>query len=514
MFGAVRDSGDSVVSVVRIRLARERQQDTRPNRLILTCTLDNRDQGRVSVPEIEVLGNVKGRRLIILPNRLTTEAIDWRIGGVLDIQLQEQENWEEPFGDLIEDPGMYSGYVVDKRNWSVQLEPLSQAAVDPVILCCDARVYLASEQAIVYQRFDVLPETQSEILISLPRNSKCIGIWAAGREVSLPAPIREYELSDADSAPASNQRISVPLAYSRLSQSIEVFMHVAASEKAIKDYLCRPVNLRLDRQWLSIYRAPTSGSSRILTLAQMDNGHSVSSADNRNEMAFALAESAVTAIERSRDLLAERSDEEISRWLLPWIARYDAVASLVGHRFIFESPDGSSSSQEEEIDSESEGLSQELPILDPRWGALDDRLLTFAGRFSGARSLPIPFISSGRFSDYELLTTTNLPPGTEPPRILQKFAQRKGLQRSLFNAITLITFGLAIILLWPFRGRYRSLIRHPALWLLTLGLIGCFLIPLPLASAIIIVALTVPAIKKLQHKPAATPSVSSLSRET
>ena len=77
------------------------------------------------------------------------------------------------------------------------------------------------------------------------------------------------------------------------------------------------------------------------------------------------------------------------------------------------------------------------------------------------------------------------------------------MQRLLVNAITLLTFGLAIILMWPFRGRFRGWIHEPAVWLFVIGFAGVFLIPLPVAAMLMIVAVTVPVINRFKTRPTA-----------
>ncbi|WP_436716033.1 hypothetical protein U8335_28265 [Roseiconus lacunae] len=513
---AMRSSNDLVVSVVRIHFDHEpSDSEIQPSSVLLSCTLDNRDQGRVTVPEIRVLGNIVGRRTVLLPKRLTTEKIDWRRRGAREAELPH--DWPERFDGIIDDPALYSAYTIVTKNWSIRLEPLSQTAVDPVALSCDARVFLTGERATVFQRFDVLPEQGNEVVLELPPNAQCIGVWAAGREISQPRQ-SSHEYSDDRSSDESNnrrRRLSVPLAYSRLPQSIEIFLEIESPDKVLDDYLCKPVNIPSGIQWLSLFRAPSIESDRLLTL---DEAPPASSPAGYDEMALSLAQSVVLAIERSRDLLAERSDAEISRWLLPWVGRYDAIASLAGHQFeprpvasgerideapVDELPGSESNTSDEPI------TQAQKDLVDPRWEVMDERLLSFAGRFITAETeLPKPLLSPLRFYDYELLQTKQLDSLNDVPLLKQRFAKHEGLQRTLFNIITMVTFALAIILLWPFRGRYRHWITHPALWLLCIGLLSLFFIPTPVALAVIITAITVPAIKAHQSRPRRSSTVS------
>ncbi|OYP37762.1 hypothetical protein [Rhodopirellula sp. MGV] len=526
---SVRNSNDSVVSVARIHFdsdASKRGEGTQ-QRVLVRCKLDNRDQGRVTVPDIKVLGNVNGQRVIALPKRLTTEAIDWRRRGVRDGQLGSE--WSQPFGDLVQEPEMYSAYTIVGRNWSVQLEPLSQAAVDPVVLSCDARVFLAGERAVVYQRFDVLPEQGKEIALALPLEAKCIGVWAAQREIDLSMQLAANNLLD-QSQLSEQKQIRIPLAYSRLPQSIEVFLEVTAPEREIRDYLCQPFGIDLGTQWLTIYRAPSVETPRILSIADSSELRPEENNLAANDMALSLAESVVVAIERSRDLLAERSDAEISRWLLPWIARYNTIATLAGHHFrpdaaavtsdspVAESPTPKPiGSADATAETDSASATTEPPSLnpiDPRWTELDRRLLAFASRFMTAdTSLPRPLLSLSRFRDYERLETRQLQTLDEVPVLKLRFAKHEILQRSLFNMITLVTFALAIVLLWPFRGRYRRWILHPSVWVLAIAVLSTAVVPLPIALTIMIVAITIPAFRLRSRRPATKSSANGLVRD-
>lgn len=105
-------------------------------------------------------------------------------------------------------------------------------------------------------------------------------------------------------------------------------------------------------------------------------------------------------------------------------------------------------------------------------------------------------LESGR--GYEMIAIKRLESATDPPTLLQSFTQRKSLQRLLVQSITLLTFGLAIVLLWPFRGRFRGWISEPALWLFLIAIPAFLLIPPPLAFTLVIVAVTLPVINHLK----------------
>jgi hypothetical protein len=508
-----RQSTDSVVTVIRVATesssAGKPGQEDSVRRVMVTARFDNRDQSRVSVPKVKVLGEGKRNQVVAVPNRLTTEIIQWERVEVS--RLKDDNKWFIPFGDEIESPNLYSRYVVDGNNWSVELEPLSQAAVDPVALSCDAKVFLDGTHALVLQRFDLLPETRDEIAIALPEGARCIGIWSAGREVNLDhARTKASRVNRQQSSTPKAVKIEVPLSYSRLPQSLEILVEIPVMDRRITDYLSQLLGIPTREVWIAFYQSPLSNERRRLDVSipiestpQPAMNLAAEEIRRENDRALSLAESVVIAIDRSRDMLAERSDEEIESWLYPWITRYQSIAISVGHRFQMSTPDGNEENNPIQTDSVA-GNGAETEV-DRRWSSLDARLLQLAGRFLQSNpELPRPLFESSRFRDHELISVLRVNSFTEPPPLTQTFTPHKSLQSLLVNAITLVTFGLAIVLMWPFRGRFRSWIRQPSVWLFVIGFLGLFLIPPPAAVALMIIAVTLPIINR--SKARSTPS--------
>ncbi|WP_182868112.1 brain acid soluble protein 1 [Stieleria mannarensis] len=524
-----RQSSDDVVTVVRVAVPGQVVQSARRGedvrRVQVTGSLKNRDQVRVSVPAINVLDAKLRDQLIAVPGQLTTQAIQWRAQSVRSIK--PDPNVFASFQNEVESPERYSFYAPIESNWSVELEPLLQATINPVALCCDARVFLDSDHALVMQRFDILPETRNEVTVALPVGASCIGVWSAGREVDLselpPGRGSPDEDSDEDSDDLQASRLRVPLAYSRLPQSLEVLVEVPVSGRAITNYLSELVDVPTRDRWVTFYLSPLVGQNRQLTLDRMDSeadqipGNSV---QQRSARAFALAQSVVTAIDRSRDMLAERSDDEIKRWLLPWIARYQAIASRSGHTFRIVSASGedaigaAATATNDITNRRSDGAvadaeqgSNQAPLADvdpdaeKRWQAYDRQLLQLVGRFLQSNPrLPQTLFAQHRFSEFEVASIVRLESFADGPVLVQSFTQRESLQDLLVNAITLVTFGLAVILMWPFRGRFQTWIHEPAVWLFILGTLGLFLIPIPLAVTLMVIAVTVPLINRMKSK--------------
>ncbi|PAY18423.1 hypothetical protein CKO51_16375 [Rhodopirellula sp. SM50] len=540
---AKRESSDDVVTVIRVAMPDDAvpsgDDAEQVRRVQITGSLKNRDQVRVSVPAVTVLGARLRNHRIAVPGQLTTQAIQWRAQSVRSVKAST--GWLDSFKNEVESPEHYSFYTPIETNWSIELEPLLQATINPLALCCDARVFLDGDHALVLQRFDVLPETRSEVSVALPVGATCIGIWSAGREVDLSDLPSHPDADDAadgtdGASPPPPTKLRVPLAYSRLPQSLEVLVEVPVAGRAITHYLSDLVGVPTRDIWVTFYQAPLADQNRQLKLEQqvgLGDGPE-RDLDRRATMrAFALAESVVTAIDRSRDMLAERSDEEIKRWLLPWIARYHGIAGRSGHVFrMVETPpqpgentpgnatsnstapgseDSAASARatSESARAEASPTAADGPSLhrdaQKRWDAYDRQLLQLAGRFLQSNPrLPQTLFAQHRFSDFDVVAIRRLDSIDQGPPLTQAFTQRESLEDLLVNGITLLTFGLAIILMWPFRGRFQGWIQEPAVWLFVIGVLGLFLIPFPVAVTLMIIAVTVPLINRMKSKSAPT----------
>lgn len=494
-----RESGDAAVTVIRVALPSQDAQlggdASTSQRVQITGSLNNRDQVRVSVPTVSVLGGRLRNQTIAVPGQLTTQAIQWRVQSVRS--LKSNKNLVESFYYQVESPERYSLYSPVERNWSIQLEPLLQATVNPVALSCDARVFLNDDHALVLQRFDLLPETRNEISVTLPTGATCIGIWSAGREVNLRELFSaEAEVPASEASAGGPMTVRVPLSYSRLPQSLEIMIKTPAVGRKIEDYLCHLVDVPTRDIWGVYYQTPLGDQGRQLHLKQQEESEPDSANELRQlelEKDFALAKSVVEAIESSRDMLAERSDEEIRRWLFPWITRYRSIANHSGHPFRIPAVSGQSPDA---------GDDSVLPADNrDRWRSYDARLMQLAGRFLPSdHNLSQPLFEPGRFADYETVAVTRLESLDDCPPLVQTFTQRKSLQELLVNAITMLTFGLAVILMWPFRGRFRGWIHEPSVWLFVVGFVALFLIPIPVAAMLMVVAVTVPLINRLKMR--------------
>ena len=506
-----RKSTDAATTVVRVALnAADVADSSKPDthhEILLTSTLSNRNQIRVSVPAIKVLDRGQRIQRVAVPDRLTTEPIRWRARSVR--RIDSPDDWFANVADVIGSPDLYSIYQVDRSNWSIELEPLTQATVAAETLACDIRVLMNGDHALVYQRFDLLPEKRNAVSVVLPSGGKCIGVWSAGREVEMNGLERHSDAQlNGPTQPVSseNAKLRIPLTYSRLPQSLELLVKVPVGGRTIGEYASRLLEIPTQKIWTAFYRLPKSIDSRTqLNLSGIGLRHKdrlLRMKKMSARRAIALAQSTVIAIDRSRDMLAERSDEEITRWLLPWITRYQSLGAIQGHVFRPGQPDDETAAAipdenpttetEPDHQDEAENLPIETNPEDP-WQQMDAQIIRRVGRFLESNPELSPGLFDERqFANYELVWIDTPESFDQLPELSQSYVAQKSLQELLVNLITLMTFALAIILLWPFRGRFRHWIDQPALWLFIVGCLGMFLFPKPVAGMLMLVAITVP----------------------
>ncbi|MEM6468903.1 MAG: hypothetical protein AAF802_04990 [Planctomycetota bacterium] len=497
-----RVSADGETTVVRVDTSlNDSPIDSKNNAIVLAIGLDSRELSRVTFPDVRVLG--KGRRSLLLavPNRLTQEELRWQPRSVR--RVRPSSNWTTRFPNLQISPQDYSLFASDGPTWSISLERLARAEVEARALVGDARVYLGSRRAILFQHFDVIPETLDSVTFRLPAGSRCIGAWVAGRELDFDRSKSDVKASSEMESPL----LRLPLAYSRLPQPIELLVELphtvfeGDSSEMQGSYLCELVGLKAPAVWVSFYQS-TRQSLQKLKLAE-DGSANVSETSNREKF-IELADSIVTCLEDSQDLLAERNREEIREWMNPWIGRFqrlaiDAERSIPFGEFLADSmtqtpKDSDGPEVNAEIDEDVNDASERLQPAARTWQAvdawaeLDQRLSQLTESLEpldplSGRPLSIPSL----LTDYEFLASVRWKPTEALPVVERAFSSGPGLQRSLKNSISILTFIFAAALLWPIRSSLGDWVNRPGLWLIGVGIVMLMIAPLALVSSYFLV---------------------------
>ena len=119
------------------------------------------------------------------------------------------------------------------------------------------------------------------------------------------------------------------------------------------------------------------------------------------------------------------------------------------------------------------------------------------GRFVPASTrLPIPLLTARQLIQGQLVGVVRLEHPSDVDRIAALPLANQQLQGLLNHAITMITVVLGVILIWPFRGRWKSILYHPSFWLAVLGLASLVVIPAPIGFVLVLVATTVPWLQR------------------
>lgn len=457
-----RASSDGSVTVVRLALDVGDQSGKRPVKFLIEGFLDQRDQARVSVPSIKVLGNGARERLVVVPNRLTAEPIAWRSGGGAR-SVSNRNARREPLPEL--DFDATTLYEVTGTNWSIDLEPLSQASEEPAATIADARVILEADKALVLQRFDLAPETQNQVTIKIPGDALLLGVWSAGREVDVSG-LREGELV-------------VPLAYSRLGQSLEVLLTVDVGVLEVRDYLPSLRDVPVSSQWVAYYSTMLDAySTRADLVSPTRRGSAEGEWQQTGEWRLELAKSIVAVIDRSRDTLADRSSDEVRQWLRPWLSRFQQLALVSGAQIgSAETPDAA-------------------PIGENQadWMALYGSLVDAIGDQSEPSSVAVDALfDEDRFSGYELkrVMRVNDEAGQNLPALQLSYPKASPVRRYLLDALTLLMMAFVFVLAWPFRGQFADRIQSPFVWASLVALLMLFLAP-ALVSLSLLASILVP----------------------
>jgi hypothetical protein len=447
----------------------------------------------VSVPSVRVLGFGKRRVHISVPNRLANESVQWRTSAVEGDELPQ--HWVAALDNVSR-----STYVVANPSWSIDLAPLPEVDAEAFAVTLDAQAFPQEDSLLVMCHWDLFPGSLEAVNVRLPQGAECVGAWSAGQPV-VPEPALE---SSTDLS--SRDILRVPLALSRLSQPIELLIRVPALAAKQADYLPELVGIPITQSWLTNY-LPADASPSIW-------GDSSASVDDR---ALVLAGAVVDAVD-AVEFINQRPRDEVVTWLQLWFARYRMLAESAGHAPDFGMP---AEGNETEINAAaSDALADSMePVLlsgDLRWGDLDARMAVYAKRFltenpSDMSSEPTEELSHdiflfgvGDFDGFQAGRISN-PSRSDPPLGVQLASHGdRGLRSLIISLLTLILIGGLLICLRPLQRLVTPTVGHPAFWLALMGVFGFAVAPLPVAAALILVAVALPVFPPHERSSAAS----------
>ncbi|GAA5508539.1 hypothetical protein [Novipirellula caenicola] len=520
-------------------------EQVRKSRVIsIQGTLASSDKSRVSVPSIQILGEGKRTVHVSVPSRLTNEPIRWRSSSVRAAELP-------PFWVAItqqkelELSGPRATYAVAASGWSIELAPLQQQNRIAKVIAADTRVFPGHQRIVVMTRFDLVPGSLDWVDVALPEGATCLGAWTANQAVT-PTMVSEQNdkpigesaaektdgnqtgkaVGNKDDSPSDPRHvIRLPLSLSRLAQSVEVMFDVPLSHARRGDYAATILGIPVNEAWVSTYAQSgdheADPPALIETLVNHDGEQQVLTPEQVRAVmvqrrGLSLAASIVQMINDSSDILAERPTAESTTWIRPMIARYEDLATEAGFPVEWISPATSD-------DNEKEGASEEagsaklkvasLPKTSDQqsfladevipglasWEKLNAEMLVHVKRYSSG-SIEIPFLFSNRanLKGYRLQQIQRVGDQAVLSPFVPADPNETYLKAIITNTISLLAAIAILILLWPLKPYFNTVVSYPAFWLCLVAICGFFVAPIPVAASLLLVAISAPA---LPHKP-------------
>lgn len=459
-------STDPLRQVIRIRCSREELGD---RILTIRGRLQDGESARVSVPSVRVLGLGQRSIHLSLPQSLESEPVQWRTAAVEVVPLPKYWKSNTPESDRVT-------YQVANPSWSIDLAPLPEIDVDPVAVNHDIQAFTQNDGVLVVSHWDLFPGSLESVVIQLPKDAEVLGVWSAGHAVTA-----DTTRSEADSG---ENLLQIPLTLSRLSQPLEVLFHVSAETAKQANYVPSLAGVPSTHQWLTNYGVATRPNVDREVIQQIQ------------ERGIAQARAVVEAVE-SLDMVAQRPRDEIAAWLRLWRMRYQMIAEAAGHKSDFAAEVDSSDTMM--MDPFQLEFSQSGKLQsEERWRELDSRMAVFVQRFLGADQPMVeiasePFLFSvGGFDGFTPLRTIKLTAADRPRPIQPASANDRGLRTMIVNGLTLMVIGGFLVCLSPFRRFLLPIVGHPAFWLALIGIFGFAVAPIPVAGAILLVAVSLP----------------------
>ncbi|TWU43261.1 hypothetical protein Q31b_22990 [Novipirellula aureliae] len=451
----------SDISTQLIRIACDESiQESR--QITISGMLQAADKTRVSVPRIEILGQGERTAYISVPTRLTNDPIRWRSSNVRSLEkdaLSGQMIWDHRFSQ----EGSQAYFVANGPRWSIELAPIQQKNVVAKALVADTRVYSNRSQVFVLTRWEIVPGTVADVRIELPDDAICLAALSAHQAVTA----KQLKGPTSAQEPEKNV-VQIPLALSRLSQSVEVLVEIPREEAQRGNYIPELLDMPVATHWFSHYCLDTQDVSDTARKRESGSTKTKGMIEERN---FSLASALNKMVIESADTLAERPTSETRLWLRPIVARYQELASEAGFPVDWQNASNSES----------------------EWQLLHRQMRTHVDRYGVDPSETIPRLTSR--SHFEGFVVNEIKPLTSQSRqssVRPSDSDETQLWTLLIYAIAMLAVVALVVVFYPLRRFIDPVASHPAFWLSLLSLCGFFVAPPPIAASLLLVSISLP----------------------
>ena len=446
--------------ILRIALDLQNQDN---NGLVIQGQLVGAESARVSVPSVRVLGRGRRRVMINVPSRLGNEKMQWREQAVKAVRTTEKNR---------------ARYECQRPSWTVDLAPLPEVDVEPELFGVDVEVFPQDDGILVLSHWDLFPGGLDSVVVELPPGTTLLAAWAAGRAVA----------ADTVGEPENDEQptfVRVPLALTRLGQPIELLLEASESVARRGKYLPELKDIPNTDRWVTHYAAANP--------LEMER----EKPERFSERGLALARAVVESVE-SLDRLSQRPAGEIAAWLQLWLKRYWMIAESSGRevRFAAEN-DATSNILTSPFNAQ---FDESITITDQeRWQELDSRMGVFVDRFLSkqeileTRDAKFFLFDVGGFGGFYPQSVVDLVSTDSVPRIQVASENDSGLRNLIVNTITLAVIIALMSCVGSLQRFVVPVVRHPAFWLALIGVFGFAVAPVPVAGAILLVAVSLPA---------------------
>ena len=446
--------------ILRIALDLQNQDD---NGLVIQGQLVGAESARVSVPSVRVLGRGRRRVMINVPSRLGNEKMQWREQAVKAVRTTEKNR---------------ARYECQRPSWTVDLAPLPEVDVEPELFGVDVEVFPQDDGILVLSHWDLFPGGLDSVVVELPPGTTLLAAWAAGRAVA----------ADTVGEPENDEQptfVRVPLALTRLGQPIELLLEASESVARRGKYLPELKDIPNTDRWVTHYAAANP--------LEMER----EKPERFSERGLALARAVVESVE-SLDRLSQRPAGEIAAWLQLWLKRYWMIAESSGRevRFAAEN-DATNNILTSPFNTQ---FDESITITDQeRWQELDSRMGVFVDRFLSkqeileTRDAKFFLFDVGGFGGFYPQSVVDLVSTDSVPRIQVASENDSGLRNLIVNTITLAVIIALLSCVGSLQRFVVPVVRHPAFWLALIGVFGFAVAPVPVAGAILLVAVSLPA---------------------
>ncbi|MEM6776987.1 MAG: hypothetical protein AAF670_04970 [Planctomycetota bacterium] len=480
--------------------------------------LGDSELARIGVPKLRLLGASQSRIDLVVPSRLTNEAIRWRFNAVRRVPqprftVSSGTQRDERSNPVRSDRPIT--FATMGPAWSVELEPSLRRESKPVLMLADHHWMVGQDDGggrariTVMTRFDLMPGDAKSVEMEIPSSWRLLGVRAGGYAADIIS-TDSMNPDDPRGRSPSPQLVRVRLPLSRLSQDLELICELPRLDgEAIMFPTLRDLEARVTTaQWST---GTNAGKLRFLnrvpgTGDPETQPHSIS----LSQRAKLLAAGVVVAIASSQDAFADRRDDEVAAWLQGWLQRYWHLAISAGR-----TPDAIVDSFSDEL-NEPDGRSVPnwTSTAPKQWAQWDwttmDHFVAQQMRRYSLDNRSISRIDPQHLHPWSSGLSIGSPvsmqpvesficfgqPTTFPPAAVRSPIANQRVRSMWMRLLVLLSLScLLFVVLWPgSRERWtlpaglHRIITSPASWLLALGCLSLWLAPVSIALALILTA--------------------------